>query len=72
MQMVKSLQSYIIYNLDSLDFMNEETFQLFILNHTNDKDPPQWDVLDETGSQVIEHIIEDEDQGPSKEWGPYG
>jgi hypothetical protein len=34
--------------------------------------PPLWDHLDETARQVINHIVEDEDQGPSKEWGPFG
>jgi hypothetical protein len=23
-------------------------------------------------TKVIDHIVEDEDQGPSKEWGQYG
>lgn len=34
-------------------------------------EPFHWE-LDETGQKVIEKIIEDEVQGPSKEWGPYG
>ncbi len=25
-----------------------------------------WDLIDETGRQVVEQIVEDEDQGPSK------
>jgi hypothetical protein len=29
-------------------------------------------LLDETGRSIVEHIVEDEDQGPSREWGPYG
>lgn len=37
---------------------------------TNNIDPPCWDLLDETGTNLIEYIVEDEDQGPSKEWGP--
>jgi len=31
-----------------------------------------WDLLDEKGSRVIKELTEDEDQGSSKEWGPYG
>jgi len=26
----------------------------------------EWD-----GTRVVEHIVEDDDQGPTKEWGPY-
>ena len=33
--------------------------------------PLSWDLLDETGSRVVEEVVEDKDQGPSKEWGPY-
>jgi hypothetical protein len=29
-------------------------------------------MLDETGTSIVQHIVEDEDQGPSKEWGLYG
>ena len=28
--------------------------------------------MNERGSTVVKHIREDEDQGPSKEWGEYG
>ena len=61
-----------VHNRDSNDFMNESKFQRFILKRTNSKDPPRWDLLHETATVVIDHIVEDEDQGPSKEWGPYG
>ncbi len=61
-----------LHNRDSHDFMNESKFKRFILKRTNDIDPPRWDLLHETATVVIDHIVEDEDQGPSKEWGPYG
>ena len=54
------------------DFMNIDKFKRFILKRTNSVDPPRWDLLDEINSTVIDHIVEDEDQGPSKEWGPFG
>ena len=28
-----------------------------------------WDLLDETSNHVVEQVVKDEDQGPSKEWG---
>jgi hypothetical protein len=31
-----------------------------------------WELLDEMATHVIDHIVEDEDQGPSKVWGPCG
>ena len=61
-----------MHNRDSTDFMNMDKFETFILKRTNDVDPPHWDLLDKTSSKVIEHIVEDKDQGPSKEWGPFG
>ena len=56
-----------LHNQASADFMNQYKFQCFILKQSNDKDPPQWELLDEMGLQVIEHVVEDEDQGPFKE-----
>ena len=44
----------------------------YILRKTKSKAPYKWDLLDETGSQTIEHVMEDEDQWPTKEWGEYG
>jgi hypothetical protein len=61
-----------LHNRDSHDFMNESKFVRYILKRTNDIDPPRWDLLHETGAVVVDHIVEDEDQGPSKEWGVYG
>jgi hypothetical protein len=61
-----------IHNRDSLDFMNIDKFKRFILKRTNSVNPPRWDLFDEINSKVIDHIVEDEDQGPSKEWGPFG
>ena len=52
--------------------MNESKFERFILSYTNNDVPFSWDLLDETGRQVVEQIVEDEDQGPTKEWGQYG
>ena len=31
-----------------------------------------WDLLDEAGNHVVDHIVEDNDQRPSKEWFPVG
>ncbi len=61
-----------VHNRDSTDFMNQDKFERFILRKTKCTEPYEWDLMDETGSIVVEHIVEDEDQGPSKEWGPYG
>jgi hypothetical protein len=52
--------------------MNQDKFLWYILRKTNCSEPYKWDLLDETGITVLEHIIEDEDQHPSKEWGFYG
>ena len=52
--------------------MNQDKFEHSILKHTNDTDPPHWELLDKTGASIVECIVEDKDQGPSKEWGPYG
>jgi len=52
--------------------MNIAKFERFILKHTNDDVPMSWYRIDETGRKVVEQIVEDEDQGPSKEQGPYG
>lgn len=60
-----------VHNRDSQDFMNESKFERFILKRTNSNNPPRWDLLNETATTVMDHIVEDEDQGPSKEWGPY-
>ena len=52
--------------------MNEDKFERFILRKTKCSEPFEWDLLDETGTSIVQHIVEDDDQGPSKEWGPYG
>ena len=52
--------------------MNESKFEQFILKRTNNNVPFSWDLLDETGRQVVIEIIEDEDQRPLKEWGQIG
>ena len=52
--------------------MNESKFERFILNCTNNDVPFSWDLLDETSRQIVEQIVEDKDQGPSKVWGQYG
>ena len=61
-----------VHNRNSSDFMNQDKFLWYILHKTNCSEQYEWDLLDETGNTVVEHIIEDEDQGPSKEWGCYG
>ena len=57
-----------LHNRDSTDFMNESKFERFILKRTNNYVPFSWDLIDETGRQVVEQIVEDEDQGPLKVW----
>jgi hypothetical protein len=52
--------------------MNEDKFERYILRKTKTSEPYEWDLLDETGSILVEHIVENEDEGPSKEWGPHG
>ena len=52
--------------------MNESKFKQFILKHTNNDVPFSWDLLGETGRQIVMEIVEGEDQGPSKEWGQFG
>ena len=44
----------------------------YILRKTKSEEPYEWDLLDETGNKIIKHIVEDEDQGPTREWGEYG
>ena len=53
-----------VHNHDSSDFMNKGTFFRYILRKTKSTEPYEWDLLDETGSNIIEHVVEDEDQGP--------
>jgi hypothetical protein len=60
-----------MHNRDSTDFMNKDKFLRYILRKTASTEPYEWDLLDERGISVVEHIVEDEDQGPSKEWGEY-
>ena len=52
--------------------MNESKFERFILSYTNNDVPFSWDLLDETGGQVVEQIVKNEDKGPSKGWTQYG
>ena len=61
-----------LHNRDSTDFMNESKFERFILKCTNNDVLFSVDLLDETGRKIVEQIVEDEDQGPQKEWGQYG
>jgi hypothetical protein len=59
-------------NRDSSDFMNQDKFQQLVLRMTKSSNPYEWDLLDETGRIIVKHIVEDDDQGLSKEWGLYG
>ena len=61
-----------VHNQDSSDFMNKSKFERFMLQRSNNDVSMSWDLLDETGSHIVEENVEDEDQGPSKEWGPCG
>lgn len=61
-----------VHNRDGTDFMNQDKFERYILRKTKTLEPYEWDLLDETGSILVEHIVENEDEGPSKEWGPHG
>ena len=47
--------------MDSKDFMNEAKIELFILKQTNNVEPMHWDLLDETRTCIMDHIVEDED-----------
>ena len=62
----------IIHNRDSSDFMKKEKFLQYVLRKTKLVEPYEWDFLDETGSNIIEHVVENKDQGPGKECGEYG
>ena len=42
------------------------------MRKTKTSEPYEWDLLDETGSILVEHIVENEDEGLSKERGPHG
>ena len=44
----------------------------FILKKMKAVDAFHWELLDDSGMIVIKKIVEDEDQGPTKEWGPFG
>ena len=52
--------------------MNESKFERFIFSYTNNDVPFSWDLLDDTDRQVVEQIVKDEHQDPSKEWAQYG
>jgi hypothetical protein len=52
--------------------MNATKFERFILKKMKATEPFCWDLLNETGSSIVDQIVEDEEQGPSKEWGPMG
>lgn len=56
-----------VHNRDGTDFMNQDKFERYILRKTKTSEPYEWDLLDETGSILVEHIVENEDEGPSKE-----
>ena len=59
----------------STSFSPEELLlvaKAFILKRTNSDVPFLWGLLEETGRQIVMEIIEDNDQGPSKEWGQFG
>lgn len=55
------------HNCDTTDIMNRDTFLRYFLRKTKASDPYEWDLLDETVNSFVENIVEDEDQGPSKE-----
>jgi len=67
-QAEKGAEFSCFHNRDSSDFMNQKKFLPYILKKTKDSEPYEWDLLDETGLNVVEHIIENDDQGPTKEW----
>ncbi len=54
-----------LHNRDSSNFMNELKIVRFILKHTNNDVPFSWDLLDETGRQIVMEIVEDKNQVPS-------
>ena len=72
MNSVRGNEFACVQHRDSSDFMNKSKFERLILLRTNDDVSIYWDLLDKTGSCVVAQVVEDEDQGPSKEWMPYG
>jgi hypothetical protein len=52
--------------------MNDEKIKWFIIKKMKAVEPVHWDLLDESGIKSIKKILEDEDQCPTKEWGPFG
>jgi hypothetical protein len=49
--------------------MNGEKLERFILKKMKAVEPFHWELLDESGKKGIKKIVEDEDKGPTKEWG---
>ena len=56
-----------VHNQDSSHLMNKLKFEKLILRCSNNDVPMSWDLLDETSSHMVEEVVEDKDQGPSKE-----
>ena len=52
--------------------MNAAKFDRLIFHKTKAVEPFFWDLLDEMGLVVYDHIIKGMNQGPTKEWGPIG
>jgi hypothetical protein len=61
-----------VHDRDSNDFMSKAKFVCYILKQTNNVEPMHRELLDEMAIRVIDHIVEDKDQGPPKESGPHG
>ena len=43
--------------------MNQDKFERHILRKTKTLETYEWDLLDETGSILVEHIMDNEDEG---------
>jgi hypothetical protein len=69
--MPRRVPSFPVYKFVIADFMNQENL-LYILKKTISSKSYKWDLLGDTRNTVVAHIVEDEDQEPTKEWGPYG
>lgn len=59
-------------NCDKNDFIDTMKFEKLILLKTRAFEPFHWELLDQTGMKVIAKNVEVDNQGPSKEWGPFG
>ena len=68
----EGVEFYCVHNHDNSDLMNGNKFERFILEKTKAIEPFHWELPDKSGMKVITKAVENKDQGPLKEWGPFG